>query len=208
MNIVRLASRSIFTAALVASAISVSAFTAQSCYALDESTATASQSVKESVDRVMEIVEARTPSTSEAELDRRLTDVISPLFDFEEMAKRCLGTNWPKAKPEEQKEFVALFRDLLARTYLKRIKEQSAESTITIVGERAEGQKALVKTSVITARGDKVSLDYRLMRTTRWRVFDVVIENVGLVSNYRQEFSEIVRNGGMKALLEKLHAKK
>ena len=125
------------------------------------------------------------------------------------MSKRCLGANWPKASPAEQEDFVTLFSDLLARNYLKQIRENAAQSEFTVGGGSQEAERALVRTKV-KYDGDNISIDYRLLleKGTHWKVYDVIIENIGLVSNYRNEFANIIKKEGMSGLLAKLREKK
>ena len=125
------------------------------------------------------------------------------------MSKLCLGQNWKAGTPEQQKEFVDLFSDLLARTYLRRIRENAGASKLTLLGESKPGEgRSLVKTKV-EYNGDIVAIDYRLQFVEgKWRIYDVVIENIGLVSNYRSEFAGIIHNEKFDGLLVRLRDKK
>lgn len=166
-----------------------------------------SQNIRSAIDQVKLIVTSeRTKLTDEA-LDAKLKVIIEPMFNFEEMSQRSLGAYWGKASPEEQKEFVQLFSDLLARTYLKRIKRNAEDSQIIQLNENVEGDKATVR-SVVRSAGEDVKVDYRLIHEkTGWRIYDVIIENVGLVSNYRNEFPAIVRKDGFAGLIKRLREK-
>ena len=168
----------------------------------------AKEVVQTTIARVRETVISDKDKLSDEELDKNLKDLISPVFDFEEMSRRCLGANWNSATAEEQREFVDLFSALLARTYLKKIKEGVETSKISITGEQIKGESVLVKSDVVR-EGDTVKIDYRMLRQGEtWRVYDVVIENIGLVSNYRSEFAGIVRKEKMSGLLKRLREKK
>jgi phospholipid transport system substrate-binding protein len=133
----------------------------------------------------------------------KMRDIIGPLFDFEEMSQRSLGSNWASATPEQRKEFVHLFSELLANTYLKRL-ENIEQGMVEVVSDQVKADKAIVRTKV-DYKGDKFPLDYKMMsKAGNWHVYDVVIENIGLVTNYRTEFASIVRKEKMTGLIEKL----
>ncbi|MCB0322806.1 MAG: ABC transporter substrate-binding protein [Bdellovibrionales bacterium] len=167
----------------------------------------ASETVKSTVEKVRATVTEEQGKTSPEALDGKLREIIAPVFDFEEMARRSLGANWRKASADEQEQFVDLFSDLLARNYLKKIRENVAESDFRLDGETSKGEKSLVKT-IVQFEGEPASIDYRMMKKQgRWKVYDVVIENIGLVSNYRSEFAGIVSKEGISGLLQRLREK-
>ena len=163
--------------------------------------------IKDAIEQIRDVVKKEEGKTDADTLDQKLRGILMPVFDFGEMSRRSLGSHWGKAKPEEQQEFVKLFSDLLAYTYLKRIRRNATTSEIKEITDTITGDKAFVK-SVVVAEGDPVSIDYRLMQENGgWRIYDVVIENIGLVSNYRDEFNGIIRKEGMPGLLTKLREK-
>jgi phospholipid transport system substrate-binding protein len=166
-----------------------------------------SRNIKLVFDQVRLIVTSDKDHVPDEETDRKLKEIIVPLFDFEEMSRRSLGAFWNKATADEKKQFVDLFSDLLARTYLKRIKRNSESSNITKMTDEIEGDKAMVRSTVMTD-GEEISLDYRMMSEAgTWKIYDVVIENVGLVSNYRNEFPAIIRKEGFSGLIARLREK-
>ena len=117
----------------------------------------------------------------------KLRELINPKFNFTEMSRRSLGANWNEITPAEQKDFTAVFSELLARTYLSKIET--------------------VKPGMIS-KGDTFPIEYRLAFTDgRWQVYDVVIENIGLIGNYRNEFSGIIRKEKFSGLMERLRKK-
>lgn len=159
------------------------------------------------VQKVREIVKNEEGKTSTEALDAKLKEVIFPVFDFEEMSKRSLGAHWADANPEQQKEFVRVFSDLLSYTYLKRIRENALSSTVSLVGEARKESKVEVRTLTKSSEGD-VDINYRLyQKEDGWKIYDVVIASVGLVSNYRSEFAGIIRKEGMDGLLKRLREK-
>ena len=167
-----------------------------------------SQSIKSTIEEVQRLVKTNAGKLSESALDEKLKALIFPMFNFEEMSRRSLGAFWNKATPDEQKEFVTWFSDLLASTYLKRIKRNASDSDIKEISDQITDNKAFVR-SIVVSSGDSVSIDYRLLlESSQWKIYDVVIENVGLVSNYRNEFPAIIRKDGFPGLLKKLKEKK
>lgn len=163
--------------------------------------------VKTTIETVQSTMKAE-KGKPEDQVDAKLKDIILPMFNFEEMAKRSLGAAWNKATPAEQKEFVDLFSDLLARTYLKKIKKNAEESVLLRISDSVDGNTAMVKSKMKSGE-DEIEIDYRMSQDGgRWRVYDVVIENVGLVNNYRNEFPGIVRNEGFQGLIKRLKEKK
>lgn len=163
------------------------------------------QQVESTVDRVKKEVAAKKLSVNV--LDKKLEEIIFPVFDFESMAKATVAAQWDSSSPAEREEFVSLFSRLLARTYLKRIRENIVDSTLEITSEKSDGKQAEVQT-IAEGKGEKIKVDYKLhLMDGQWRVYDVKIENVGLVTNYRTEFGSIIRKDGMSGLIAKLKAK-
>lgn len=163
--------------------------------------------VKTTLDGILKIVEALPGDDHKDERRSKLREVINPRFDFEEMARRSLGANWKEATEAQQKEFVQIFSDLLARTYLSKI-ETVKPGMVKVDSESVEFPRAIVKTSV-TNKGDTFPIDYKLMNNdgANWKVYDVVIENIGLVSNYRNEFAGIIRKEKFDGLMVRLREK-
>jgi phospholipid transport system substrate-binding protein len=133
--------------------------------------------------------------------------IAEQVFDFEETARRALGRHWQARTPEERREFVGLFTDLLERTYISRIETYSGERVV-YAGDTVEGEEATVRTRLVTRDGKEVPIDYRMRRAgDRWLVYDVVIEGVSLVANYRTQFNKIVQTESYESLVQKLRAR-
>lgn len=165
--------------------------------------------VKKTVNQVVSIVSDDNLKKPRNEAKRRaaLKSAIGGIFDYGEMAKRSLGVNWKGRSTAEQKEFVGLFSTLLENSYAGKIESYHNEK-IFYDKETVDGEYAEVKSRVVTAKRDEYSLDYRLMKQgNRWMVYDVVIEGVSLVSNYRSQFGKIITSQGYGGLLKKLKAK-
>lgn len=165
--------------------------------------------VKQTVDKILDILKAKEMKRPERAKERRtaLRKVIGERFDFEEMAKRSLALYWAKRTPEERKEFVSLYSDLLERIYLDKIEEYTDEK-ILYAGESTDGEYAVVRTRILTKKNVEIPIDYRLLKKDgKWAVYDVTIEGVSLVSNYRTQFNSIIRSGGYDELIRRLEKK-
>ena len=138
----------------------------------------------------------------------RVEAVATRLFDFVELSKRTLGLNWNGFSPDQRKTFVQLYRSILEETYVERITAYSDDERISFVKEvPLSDTTAEVQTSVL-AKGGEVAINYRLIRKDgEWRVYDVVVEGVSLIANYRSQFREILSSGSPQALLNSLEQK-
>ncbi|MGH7845282.1 MAG: MlaC/ttg2D family ABC transporter substrate-binding protein [Candidatus Binatia bacterium] len=136
-----------------------------------------------------------------------LRELISRRFSFEEMAKRSLGSHWRDLTTDEQKGFVQLFTELLERNYIDRIKAYTDEKVI-FTGERRDEGYAEVESRVVKREGQEFSIDYRLhLMGDEWKVYDVVIENISLVNNYRSQFNRVILNSSYKELIRRMKEK-
>jgi phospholipid transport system substrate-binding protein len=135
-----------------------------------------------------------------------IRQIAEQVFDFEETARRALGRHWQGRTPAERQEFVALFTDLIEHAYVARIEDYAGEH-ITYVGEAVEQDTATVETVLVTRAGAEMPIDYRMHGVDgRWRVFDVRIEGVSLVANYRAQFNRIVQQESFQGLVDRLRA--
>ncbi len=169
----------------------------------------ATDQVRQTVDAVMEVLnnkELKKPENRELR-EKKIRDIIDRRFDFEEMAKRSLALNWSKRTPEERKEFVTLFSDLLESTYIKKIERYENEK-IVYLDERITGQYAIVRTKIVKAQEAEIPVEYRIFKKAdKWEVYDVIVEGVSLVNNYRSQFSQIIRSSSYEELIKKLKNK-
>jgi len=133
--------------------------------------------------------------------------IAGKLFDFDETAKRALGPHWQRRTPEERQEFITLFTDLLESAYVTQIEKYDGEK-IAYTGESVDGDQATVKTRIVTKQGSEVPVDYRLIHgAAGWRVYDVVVEGVSLVGNYRAQFNKIIQTSSYQDLVKRMRAK-
>ncbi|OGK86614.1 MAG: hypothetical protein A2X51_14605, partial [Candidatus Rokubacteria bacterium GWC2_70_24] len=133
--------------------------------------------------------------------------IANDIFDFGEIARRSLGRHWQGRTDKEREEFISLFGDLLERSYISKIELYGGEK-ILYTNERMDAEVAVVSTKVITKNGTEVPIDYRLLRRgDRWLVYDISIEGVSLVSNYRTQFNKIIQTTSYGELVKKMRAK-
>lgn len=167
------------------------------------------EQVKQTVDAVIKIINNNELKKPEKLGERRskIREVVEQRFDFEEMAKRSLALHWKKRTPAEQKEFTALFSDLLEDTYIKKI-ERYEDEKVVYTDERTDGSYATVRTKIITTKEIEIPVDYKIFKKDlKWEVYDIVIEGVSLVNNYRTQFNQIIRSGSYEELVNKLKKK-
>lgn len=160
----------------------------------------------QTIDNIITIASAHPGDEGKTVRRQKLRELINPKFNFAEMSKRSLGANWNDLSASEQAEFTTVFSELLARTYLSKI-ETVKPGMVKVESEQVELPRAIVKT-VVVSKGDTFPIDYKLINSNnRWQVYDVVIENIGLVANYRNEFSGIIRKDKFSGLMERLRKK-
>lgn len=142
--------------------------------------------------------------------DRRaaVRKIAVEIFDVAETAKRALGLHWQGRTNAEREEFVQLFADMLERSYIARIDEYGGER-IRYVGEAINGEYAAVRARILTKKGTEVPVESRMIRhSERWLIYDVLIENISLISNYRAQFDRIIRASSYGELIKRLREKK
>ncbi len=142
--------------------------------------------------------------------NQEIADIVRQRFDFDVMSQWILGIHWRKASPEEREKFKDLFTQLLEANYKGRIGEyadQYTDERIDYVGERIIDDRALVDTLVVT-KNQKVPISYKMIRKgDEWKIYDVVIEEVSLVRNFRNTYDEIVRKEGLPGLFARMEKK-
>jgi len=164
--------------------------------------------VKHTVDEVIRLVTDETLKAPDQASHRRqvLEETIGTLFDFEEMAKRSLAAHWKSREEAEHHEFVNLFQTLLSNSYAGKIENYSGE-TVNYLKERLKDGYAEVQTKVVSPKTE-ISLDYRLIvKDGTWHVYDVVVNGVSLVKNYRSQFDRIIRRSSYEDLVITLRDK-
>jgi phospholipid transport system substrate-binding protein len=131
----------------------------------------------------------------------QLRQIVYPLFDFNEMAMRSLGANWRRLNPQQQKEFVSVFTALLEKTYADQIHLYNGQKVV-YTGENIDGNYAQVESRIIDKNNQTYSVVYRLHNVDgKWKIYDVVAENISLVNNYRSQFNRVIAKSSFEELL-------
>ena len=167
------------------------------------------EKVKETTEKILSIVTDADLKGPDKDKERRalIRKAVDERFDWEELSRRSLARHWRKLDDEQKKEFVVLFGKLLERTYLDRVEGYSGEQ-VTYVNEIVEGEYALVEVRVLTSKGTEIPANYKLRKKDGdWRVYDISIEGVSLVNNYRVQFNDIITKSSYEELIKKLQEK-
>jgi len=171
--------------------------------------ATPTDDVKGTIDKVLKIVTDPNlkPQAKTKERRAEIRRTVGERFNFGEMARRSLATHWRDRTAQEQQEFVNLFTELLERSYVDKI-ENFSDEKILYLGEQIDGDAATVKTKVVTKKSIEIPIDYRLLnRAGKWEVYDVIIEGVSLINNYRVQFNKIIRTKSYPELVRLMKVK-
>lgn len=168
----------------------------------------ATEAMKSTIDEVLRVIqdkELKQPARAE-ERRKRLEQVVGDRFDYPEMSRRALGASWNTLADKDKQEFVALFQTLLTNSYADKVETYSGEG-VQYLNERVDKEFAEVRTKVLTGKTE-IPLDYRLLnKGVEWRVYDVVVDGVSLVSNYRGQFTKILRSSSYADLVDQLRKK-
>ncbi len=165
--------------------------------------------LKTSIDKAIQILEDPALKVDGRVKERRtaVRKVANDIFDFAETARRSLARHWQGRTDTEREEFVQLFSDLLERSYISKIELYGGEK-MQYGREQLDGDYAMVSTKILTKQGQEVPVDYRMLRRgDRWLVYDVVIEGVSLISNYRTQFNKIIQTSSYGELVKKMRTK-
>jgi phospholipid transport system substrate-binding protein len=162
------------------------------------------EAIREAVDQGVAILKNATledPKQRGRVIDR-LREIVFPLFDFKEMAMRSLGANWRRINAQQQKEFVSTFTALLEKTYADQIDIYDGQK-VDFTGESIDGNYAQVDSRILDKQGRSYSVVYRLHNIDgKWRIYDVVAENISLVNNYRSQFNRVIARSSFEELLK------
>ena len=165
--------------------------------------------IRQTTDKILSIMAdpaLKGPSKGE-ERRKLIRKTIDEQFDWTEMARRSLGRHWAERNEAEKKEFVPLFAELLERTYLNKVEGYSGEK-VRYEGEAMEGENATVKVKIVTRKNKDIPIEYRLKKDEKgWLVYDISIEGVSLVNNYRTQFNSIIMQSSYENFMNVLKAK-
>jgi phospholipid transport system substrate-binding protein len=165
-----------------------------------------SSRIQTAVDKVIAILKDQTLAGDKQTAARRaaIRQVVGEIFDFEEMAKRTLAQHWKNRSAAEQQEFVTLFADFLEKNYIKKI-ESYKEEKISIAAEKVENGRALVRTIIVTGEKTEIPIEYKMyVKAGVWRIYDISIEGVSLVNNYRSQFASMINKKSYEELRRQL----
>jgi phospholipid transport system substrate-binding protein len=171
-----------------------------------EAAAAPTEELRSHVDRAIEVLRDPALAGEARARERRaaIREIATDIFDFEEMARRALARHWQRLDPEERREFVRLFTDVLEQAYIANIEQHHGEQ-MAYLGDDVDGDQATVRTRIVTERGTEIPVSYRMLRKDgRWRVYDVLIEGSSLVANYRSQFNRIIQTGSYRELAQRL----
>ena len=162
--------------------------------------------LREYTDQVIKVLDD--PSLARQDRRAAVRRIAHEAFDISETAQRVLARHWQARTPAEREEFSQLFADLLERTYIARMDEYGGER-IRYTGETIDGNFAAVRARIVTRTGTEVAVESRMiLRGDRWLIYDILIENVSLVGNYRSQFDRIIRSSSYEELVRRLKTKR
>jgi len=168
------------------------------------------EQLRTQIDRVIKVLEDPEMAKEARMVERRtvIRLVANDICDFTETTRRSLGPHWHAGTPQEREEVTRLYTDLLERSYIGKIEMYSGEK-IQFLGDTIDGDQATVRTRLVTRQGTDIPVDYRMHRVAGdcWLTYDVSIEGVSLVANYRAQFNKIIQTSGYTSLVKKLAAK-
>ena len=165
--------------------------------------------IKAVTDRLLAIIsspEGNTPEDWKAR-KRMIRETVDQVFDWEAFSRRALANYWSQMSSEEKKEFVHLFSQLIEQTYIDKTKQYSGEKVL-FLGERIDGKYGEVHTKVVTKDGREIKVDYRVFKKAEgWYVYDIYVEGVSFVNNYRVQFNNIITRSSYEGLIKRLKEK-
>jgi phospholipid transport system substrate-binding protein len=183
-------------------------FTCAICVSVPAMAGEPTETIRKATDKIIGIVidPALKGPEKVAERKRLVREAVSEQFNREEMSRRTLAQHWSKRTVGEKKEFVDLYARLLEGTYLDKVEGYSGEKVV-YENETVDGKYAVVKVKILSKQGTNISVEYRLIKGIDWLVYDVSIEGVSLVNNYRTQFNSIIIRSSYKELIKQLKAK-
>jgi phospholipid transport system substrate-binding protein len=165
---------------------------------------TPTEQIQQTIQQVLKLVNGS--SVGAEERRQLLRETLMPRFDWPEMAKHALGKHWDSAAGRQQ-EFVVAFAEFVGRSYFSTINSYKDEK-ILFVHEALQQSRAQVDTKIVAKKGEVTSVNYRLHRVEdEWKIYDVVIEDISLVDNYRSQFNRILSTGSFDDLLTRLKSR-
>ena len=167
------------------------------------------EQLKTQLERVLKVVQDPEVKQGGRAAERRaVRKIAEEIFDFGDTARRALGRHWAQRSAAEREEFVALFTDVFEHAYLSKVELLQGDK-VAYLGDSVEGGVATVRTRLTTKQGSQLDVDYRMQQrgpSGRWLVYDVLIEGVSLVDNYRNQFNSVIQRSSYQELVRRLKA--
>ena len=167
------------------------------------------EKMRETTDKILSIVSdpnLKDPGKA-GERKKLIWEAVDERFDWNGMSQRALARHWKKRSKEERLEFIALFGKLLERTYLDKVEGYSGEK-VSYEEESVDGAYAVVKVRIVTSKNEEINVDYRLSKKENdWLVYDISVEGVSLIQNYRVQFNSIITRSSFNVLMKRLKGK-
>ena len=167
------------------------------------------EEIRTAIDQGVEVLKSAKLDNNKqrSQVINQLREIVYTRFDFEEMAKRSLGSHWRRLNPQQQKEFVSAFTELLETTYADKIDLYEGQQ-VEYIGETIDKNYAEVNTRVVGKNRQTYTVDYKLHEIVgKWRIYDVIAENISLVNNYRSQFNRVIVNSSIEELIKRIRQK-
>jgi phospholipid transport system substrate-binding protein len=164
------------------------------------------QSTQEFVNQALKIIaDKQTPVADRAS---QLRELIEPRFDFTEMARQALGRHWRSLRPDQRQDFADVFKSFMETAYLSRIGDYSGQRVEFVKQSSLGAGYAQVNSNIVQTGKAPIPVNYLLEQTDgNWRVYDVTVDNISIIQNYRNQFNRVINENGFEKLLADLKAK-
>lgn len=148
---------------------------------------------------------ANVPDPAKVQQDE-IWKIVYEIFDFTELSKRSLGKNWRIFSTDQKKEFIIAFSDLLGSTYLNKINGNFKDEDVRFLGQEAiDDNKTMIRSEIIRKSGEPIPMDYKMMsKNDTWRIYDIQVEGISLIKNYRTQFDQFLFKNSPDALIDKI----
>jgi len=162
--------------------------------------------VKTTVNQALEVL--RDKSTPLAQRQDKLRQIVAATFDFSEMAKSALGYHWKEITPAQQQEFTNAFIAFIEDSYLSKINDYSGQQVNFLRASNEGAQYAQVNTDIVQPKGEAIHVNYRLLQENgTWKIYDVTVDAISIIANYRNQFNRVMNNKGYDTLISDLKSK-
>jgi len=162
--------------------------------------------VKATVNQALEVL--RDKSTPLAQRQDKLRQIVAATFDFTEMAKSALGYHWKQITTAQQQEFTTAFVAFIEDSYLSKINDYSGQQVNFLRASNEGAQYAQVNTDIVQPKGEAIHVNYRLLQEdSTWKIYDVTVDAISIIANYRNQFNRVMNNKGYDTLISDLKSK-